>query len=116
MLELKTFLALLLTLLLTISSYSLANPNLLEGDMGLASSTPGTPLIDGESINSDAPPLPRLSPAQAASLVRAKVGGQIMSVNSQQGESGVIYGVKVLNGGRMRVIKVDGQTGQLLNQ
>lgn len=116
MLELKAFRASLLSLLLTFSSCSLANPDLLEGDMGLASSTAGTHLIDSESINSDAPPSPKLSPAQAASLVRAKVGGQVMSVNSQQGESGVIYGVKVLNGGRMRVINVDGQTGQLLNQ
>jgi uncharacterized membrane protein YkoI len=38
-----------------------------------------------------------------------------MSVNTQQDDTRVVYGVKVLNAGRMRVINVDGQTGQLLN-
>jgi uncharacterized membrane protein YkoI len=97
------------------SSQALADPSLLEGDMGLASSAPSNSLIDNQSLP-DEPAPPKFSPAQAAALVRTKVGGQVMSVNSQRGESGVIYGVKVLNGGRMRVINVDGQTGQLLNQ
>lgn len=97
------------------SSQALADPSLLEGDMGLTSSAPSNSLIDNQSLP-DEPAPPKFSPAQAAALVRTKVGGQVMSVNSQRGESGVIYGVKVLNGGRMRVINVDGQTGQLLNQ
>jgi uncharacterized membrane protein YkoI len=97
------------------STQALADPSLLEGDMGLASSAPSNSLIDNQSLP-DEPVPPKFSPAQAAALVRTKVGGQVMSVNSQRGESGVIYGVKVLNGGRMRVINVDGQTGQLLNQ
>lgn len=97
------------------SSQALADPSLLGGDMGLTSSAPSNSLIDNQSLP-DEPAPPKFSPAQAAALVRTKVGGQVMSVNSQRGESGVIYGVKVLNGGRMRVINVDGQTGQLLNQ
>ena len=60
-------------------------------------------------------PAPRLSPADAANLVREKTGGQVMSVSTRRNPSGTIYGVKILNSGRMRVILVDGQTGQLLN-
>ncbi|AQT62066.1 hypothetical protein CBP51_06230 [Cellvibrio mixtus] len=105
--------ALSLTLLASLVAF--ADPSLLDGDMGMPSSAPDNSLIDSKSISAD-PVQPKLSPAQAAALVRAKVGGQVMSVNSQRSESGVIYGVKVLNDGRMRVINVDGQTGQLLNQ
>lgn len=105
-----------LTTGLVLASFQVfADPSLLEGDMGLASSAPSNSLIDNQNL-SDEPTPPKFSPAQAAALVRTKVGGQVMSVNSMRGESGVIYGVKVLNGGRMRVINVDGQTGQLLNQ
>lgn len=87
--------------------------NLVGGDMGLPpSSAADNRLIDTNTI---ARPAPRLSPAEAAELVRSKVGGQVMSVNTQQNDTGVVYGVKVLNAGRMRVINVDGQTGQLLN-
>ncbi len=60
-------------------------------------------------------PAPRLSPADAANLVREKLGGQVMSVSTRHNPKGTIYGVKILNSGRMRVILVDGQTGQLLN-
>lgn len=101
--------------LLLASLQAFADASLLDGDMGLASSAPGNSLIDPQELP-DEPAPPKLSPAQAAALVRTKVGGQVMSVNRLRGESGVIYGVKVLNGGRMRVINVDGQTGQLLNQ
>lgn len=88
--------------------------DLIGGNMGLPSSTADNSLINPDAIT---PPLPdpKLSPAEAAELVRKKVGGQVMSVNTQQHDSGVVYGVKVLNDGRMRVIHVDGQTGRLLN-
>ncbi len=98
----------------SIAQSSLADDSLLDGDMGFASSATGNSLIDS-SVRADEPAQPKLSPAQAAALVRSKVGGQVMSVNSQRSDSGIIYGVKVLNDGRMRVINVDGQTGQLLN-
>ncbi len=90
-------------------------PNdLIGGDMGLPSSDADNSLIDTDTIAPTAPE-PSISPAEAAELVRNKVGGQVMSVNTQQDDTGVVYGVKVLNAGRMRVINVDGQTGQLLN-
>lgn len=93
---------------------SIAQTNdLIGGDLGLPSSEADNSLIDADDIA--APVTPKVSPAEAAELVRDKVGGQVMSVHTQQNDTGVIYGVKVLNAGRMRVINVDGQTGQLLN-
>ncbi len=104
---------LLLATLLLAAQLSIAQTNKLIGsDMRLPASAPDNSLIDTDTI---APPPPKLSPAEAAERVRAKVGGQVMSVSTQQRETGVIYGVKVLNAGRMRVINVDGETGQLLN-
>lgn len=113
--RIRLLLVMLAANLLLISNQVAADSSLLDSDMGLASSAPGNSLIDNHSLPAEPAP-PRLSPAQAAALVRTKVGGQVMSVNSTRGESGVIYGVKVLNDGRMRVINVDGQTGRLLNQ
>lgn len=92
----------------------LAEPDLLGGDIRLPSSAADNSLIDPDTIEPPAPP--RISPAEAADLVRSKVGGQVMSVKTQPGNTGVIYAVKVLNAGRMRVIRVDGQSGHLLNQ
>lgn len=104
---------LLATLLLTCQLSIAQTNNLIGGDLGLPSSEADNNLIDTDDI---APPVtPRVSPAEAAELVRSKVGGQVMSVHTQQNDTGVIYGVKVLNAGRMRVINVDGHTGQLLN-
>lgn len=103
----------LLATLLLICQLSMAQTNdLISGDMGLPSSKPDNSLIDTDTI---VPPAPKLSPAEAAELVRTKVGGQVMSVSTHHRDTGVIYGVKVLNAGRMRVINVDGQTGRLLN-
>jgi len=62
-----------------------------------------------------APAAPNLSPADAANVVRQKVEGQVMSVSAKRSAKGTIYGVKVLNSGRMRVILVDGQSGEILN-
>lgn len=88
--------------------------DLISGNMGLPSSTADNSLINPDAVKPSLPD-PKLSPAEAAELVRKKVGGQVMSVNTQQHDSGVVYGVKVLHDGRMRVIHVDGQTGRLLN-
>lgn len=113
-----------LALLLLACPPGFAEPDLLSGDLGLSSSAPDSPAVQGNSLIQDSslpdpqvtePAQPKLSPAQAAALVRSKLGGQVMSVNRQQSDAGVIYGVKLLNSGRMRVINVDGQTGQLLN-
>lgn len=111
-------LVLLATLLLScqlgIAQTNMQSNELIGGDMGLPSSEADNSLIDTDTIAPTATE-PKLSPAEAAELVRNKVGGQVMSVNTQQDDTGVVYGVKVLNAGRMRVINVDGQTGQLLN-
>jgi hypothetical protein len=110
---LQTFL-LLATLLLSCQLGIAQSNDLIGSDMGLPSSEPDNSLIDTDTIAPTAPE-PKLSPAEAAELVRNKVGGQVMSVNTRQDDTRVVYGVKVLNAGRMRVINVDGQTGQLLN-
>lgn len=103
------------TLLLT-CQLGIAQANDLFGsDLGLPSSEIDNSLIDADDVTSSPPVAPKISPAEAAELVRKKVGGQVMSVHTQQNDTGVVYGVKVLNAGRMRVINVDGQTGQLLN-
>lgn len=107
-------LVLLGTLLLTCQLGFAQTNELIGGDMGLPSSTPDNSLINPDNVKPSLP-APQISPAEAAELVRKKVGGQVMSVNTQQRDSGVVYGVKVLNDGRMRVIHVDGQTGRLLN-
>lgn len=107
-------LILLVTLLLACQPGLARTNDLLGGDMGLPSSATDNSLIDTDTIAPTAAE-PSISPAEAAELVRSNLGGQVMSVNTQQADSGVIYGVKVLNAGRMRVINVDGQTGQLLN-
>lgn len=105
----------LLAILLLSCQLGIAQTNeLIGGDMGLPSSEADNNLIDTDTIPPTAPE-PSISPAEAAELVRNKVGGQVMSVNTQQDDTGVTYGVKVLNAGRMRVINVDGQTGKLLN-
>lgn len=94
-----------------------ADPDLLGGDMGLSTSKPPVnKMLDdttGSSANAE-PPAPKISPAQAAERVRRATGGQVMGVNSLRTEAGLVYGVKVLNAGRMRVVRVDSQTGQIL--
>lgn len=106
----------LLAALLLICQPNFAQTNeLIGGDMGLPSNEADNSLIDPDNIAPPPPVTPNISPAEAAELVREKVGGQVMSVHTQQNDTGVVYGVKVLNAGRMRVINVDGQTGQLLN-
>ena len=96
------------------SQLSLAEPDLIDSDLGLPHSAPNKTLIAPEAI-SPRQATPKISPAEAAELVRRKVGGQVMSVNSRTSDAGIIYGVKVLNADRMRTIHVDAQTGRLLN-
>ncbi|WP_347332028.1 PepSY domain-containing protein [Marinimicrobium locisalis] len=59
----------------------------------------------------------RLSPAQAAALVRKKVGGKVLKVSTLERGGRVIYRVKILQeSGRIRTISVDGQSGKVLKQ
>lgn len=104
--------ALCVSLVLLTSAGAYAEDTFLEGDITGSSSAKSHSLVEPKSREAQAP---RVSPAQAATLVRTQVGGQVMSVNSRRGDSGIVYRVKVLNDGHMRVIEVDGQTGQLLN-
>lgn len=104
----------LLAIALLVALPARGEPDLLDGDMGLSTSTPGHNLIDGGSIGTEPPP-PKITPAQAAELVRRSTGGQVMGVNRLRTDAGVVYGVKVLNSGRMRVVRVDGQTGQIMS-
>lgn len=52
----------------------------------------------------------------AAALVRSATGGRVLGVRLANANGTVVYQVKVLlQGGRVRVIRVDAQTGQLLD-
>jgi hypothetical protein len=97
---------------------ALADSNLLGSDMGISTSHPPVNNMVDDSRNSSRnaePPAPKITPAEAAERVRRATGGQVMGVNSLRTENGLVYGVKVLNSGHMRVVRVDSQTGQIIN-
>src|SRR5688572_28841384 len=104
--------------LFTIVGMVLCSPTqadeLFQGDLGLPDQGQSNTLI-APPVAEDEPLEPQLTPADAANLVRQQTGGQVMSVSTKQRQSGTIYGVKILNSGRMRVVLVDGQTGELIN-
>lgn len=110
---LRLFATALLTGQMGLTQVHAQTNDLFGNSLKLPSSEADNSLIDSNTIDT---PEPEISPAEAAEVVRKKIGGQVMSVNTQQLDSGVVYGVKVLNDGRMRVIHVDGHTGHLLNQ
>jgi uncharacterized membrane protein YkoI len=61
-------------------------------------------------------PRARISASQAAAMVEQRYGGKVMNVQARQGNSGVIYSVKILqSSGHMRTVNVDGQSGAILN-
>lgn len=100
-------------MILAVSQASQAD-DLLQGDLGLPDQGQSNNLVP-PPVAEDEPPAPRLSPADAANLVHQRTGGQVMSVSTRQAKSGTVYGVKILNSGRMRVVHVDGNTGDMLN-
>ena len=106
-------LPLLAVVLLVLYQITLAD-ELFQGDLGLPDQGQNNTLI-APPVAEDEPLEPQLTPADAANLVRQQTGGQVMSVSTKQRQSGTIYGVKILNSGRMRVVLVDGQTGELIN-
>ena len=58
---------------------------------------------------------PPVSADQAAAVVRAKSGGRILGVRRENNARGPVYRVKVLlDGGRVRVYRVDAGTGRIL--
>lgn len=102
---------------LMLGQASVAN-ELLQGDLGTPASAPGNQFLappSSEAAETPEPPAPRLSPADAARLVRTQTGGQVMSVSTLRSDTGTVYRVKILNAGRMRIVQVDGQTGELLS-
>ena len=55
-----------------------------------------------------------ISRDQAAETARSATGGRVLSVEAEQRRGRLIYRVKLLlKGGRVRVVNVDGQTGEL---
>ena len=58
---------------------------------------------------------PSVSADQAAALVRAKSGGRILRVDLEGRTGGAVYRVKVLlEGGRVRIYRVDAGNGRVL--
>ena len=58
---------------------------------------------------------PSVSADQAAALVRAKSGGRVLGVRRDNNAQPTVYRVKgLLDGGRVRVYRVDASTGQIL--
>ena len=56
-----------------------------------------------------------VSADQAAALVRAQSGGRILDLRLESGAGGPVYRVKVLlDGGRVRVYRVDASNGRVL--
>ncbi len=68
-----------------------------------------------ETPNPGINPSINLSPADAARLARNHTGGQVMSVSTDHNAGRVIYGVKVLTAGRMRIVNIDAVNGEILN-
>lgn len=108
-------------------STALAQPEFVDGNIGAAprasthqATTPQATTSQATekrllNTTKSAPATPNYSPAYAADKVRSAVGGQIINVSTRHHDNRVIYNVKVLNSGRMKIVRVDGQTGQLLN-
>ncbi len=58
---------------------------------------------------------PSVSADQAAALVRTQIGGRILDLRLESRDRGLVYRVKVLlDGGRVRVYRVDAATGRIL--
>jgi uncharacterized membrane protein YkoI len=58
---------------------------------------------------------PSVSADEAVALVRAKSGGRILGVRRDNKARPPVYSVKVLlEGGRVRVYRVDASTGEIL--
>jgi len=57
-----------------------------------------------------------IGPRRAADIVQASIAGKVLSVSSGTHKGRPIYRVKVLlAGGRVKVIRVSAESGQLLN-
>ncbi len=82
---------------LAVTQASLAGPQAPAGETMLAQASP--------TVSAD----------QAADLVRARSGGRILDVRRENGDRGPVYRVKVLlEGGRVRIYRVDANSGRIL--
>lgn len=50
---------------------------------------------------------PNVAPGEAARRARHKYGGRVLNVILEQGASGPYYRVKLLDGGRVRVVRIN---------
>lgn len=77
----------------------------------------GNHRVQGESQrNQEKEPRARISQQQAAAIVQQQYAGKVMNVTTYKRKGSIIHGVKILqNSGHMRTVKVDGQTGAILN-
>jgi uncharacterized membrane protein YkoI len=55
-----------------------------------------------------------IGPDQAAAIVRDSTGGRVLGVRPVERNGRVIYRVKVLKNGRVRIYHVDGSSGNIL--
>lgn len=60
---------------------------------------------------------PRISAGQAASIVQRRYGGQVVDVDMRQSGGRVIYRVRILqDDGRIRTVRVNGETGEIMGR
>ncbi len=55
-----------------------------------------------------------IGPDQAAAIVRDFTGGRVLGVRAVQRDGRVVYRVKVLKNGHVRIYNVDGSSGNIL--
>ncbi len=55
-----------------------------------------------------------IGPDQAAAIVRDRTGGRVLGVRAVERNGRVIYQVKVLKNGHVRIYNVDGSSGNIL--
>ena len=55
-----------------------------------------------------------IGPDQAAAIVRDRTGGRVLGVRAVERNGRIIYQVKVLKNGHVRVYNVDGSSGNIL--
>lgn len=55
-----------------------------------------------------------IGPDQAAAIVRDRTGGRVLGVRAVNRDGRVIYQVKVLKNGHVRIYNVDGNSGNVL--
>ncbi len=60
---------------------------------------------------------PRISAGQAAAIVQRRFGGQVVDVDTVQSGGRVIYRVRILqDDGRVRTVRVNGETGEIMGR